>query len=647
MSTPVSTLPAAASAVAVPAAAEQPKKNEPRKEKKKKTPPAALLPNETITEGSVSIEYECRSGDTAGKGTAANDGPVFYNKVQVFNRDLSVLVISLFAQWRYIEKEELKAKKAGNKTGEAGAGMIAAEAKRKELYGLSAIQLDARLRETASTDGIEILDALAATGLRSIRYAKEVPGVKCVVSNDFEVDATAAAERNISQNGAADVCTAQNADALLAMIESKAGGRRGSQYDVIDLDPYGSAAPFVDGAVQALADGGLLCVTSTDMAVLSGNYPEVCYAKYGSMPIKSRFLHENALRILLHTLEAAATKYKRHIVPVLSLSIDFYIRVFVRVFERPQEVKQTASKRGFILQSGGCPTFYVQPVSRPENRADGHGPAFLHHGNARKQRGATPAARRKDRKKAEQDEDAGVEDDAAEQLTGDAKQRAEGMKVQDVANAGKAESDLPSSVTAADFLAPAFCNETGAPFKLAGPTWIAPLHDFDWVTAALDRLDCGADAFLSTQERLHGVLTAVSEELPDVPLYYTLPDLCAALHCSSPKMAEVKAALMHAGFRCSQTHREPDAVKTDAPPRVVWDIMRAWCKKHPVSEKRLSESRSAAAKILATEPTLEVSFATTAALRAKPKARRWAPNPEEYWGPKAASHGRKKSRPNL
>jgi tRNA G26 N,N-dimethylase Trm1 len=36
---------------------------------------------------------------------------------------------------------------------------------------------------------------------------------------------------------------------------------------VIDLDPYGSAAPFVDGAVQAVKSGGLICVTCTDMAV--------------------------------------------------------------------------------------------------------------------------------------------------------------------------------------------------------------------------------------------------------------------------------------------------------------------------------------------------------------------------------------------
>ena len=28
------------------------------------------------------------------------------------------------------------------------------------------------------------------------------------------------------------------------------------RFDVIDLDPYGTAAPFIDGAVQAVQDGG-------------------------------------------------------------------------------------------------------------------------------------------------------------------------------------------------------------------------------------------------------------------------------------------------------------------------------------------------------------------------------------------------------
>jgi tRNA (guanine26-N2/guanine27-N2)-dimethyltransferase len=34
-------------------------------------------------------------------------------------------------------------------------------------------------------------------------------------------------------------------------------------YHVVDLDPYGAPTPFLDPAMRAVADGGLLCVTAT------------------------------------------------------------------------------------------------------------------------------------------------------------------------------------------------------------------------------------------------------------------------------------------------------------------------------------------------------------------------------------------------
>lgn len=50
---------------------------------------------------------------------------------------------------------------------------------------------------------------------------------------------------------------------------------RSERVHCIDLDPYGTAAPFLDSAVQATEDGGLMAITCTDLAVLAGsNYPE-------------------------------------------------------------------------------------------------------------------------------------------------------------------------------------------------------------------------------------------------------------------------------------------------------------------------------------------------------------------------------------
>ncbi len=72
-------------------------------------------------------------------------------------------------------------------------------------------------------------------------------------------------------------------------------------------------------------------------AVLCGNNGEACWAKYGAYPLHRPFCHEMALRILLASIESHANRYKRHIVPVLSLSIDFYIRVWLSADAPPFE----------------------------------------------------------------------------------------------------------------------------------------------------------------------------------------------------------------------------------------------------------------------------------------------------------------------
>jgi hypothetical protein len=71
----------------------------------------------------------------------------------------------------------------------------------------------------------------------------------------------------------------------------------------VDLDPYGSPSVFLDSAVQSITEGGLLMCTATDMAVLCGNNGEVCYSKYGAYPLRGKYCHEMALRILLASIE--------------------------------------------------------------------------------------------------------------------------------------------------------------------------------------------------------------------------------------------------------------------------------------------------------------------------------------------------------
>jgi N2,N2-dimethylguanosine tRNA methyltransferase len=49
-----------------------------------------------------------------------------------------------------------------------------------------------------------------------------------------------------------------------------------------------------------------------------------------------------ALRLVLHMIATSAARYGRFITPLISLSIDFYVRLFVRVNTGALEVKRLA-----------------------------------------------------------------------------------------------------------------------------------------------------------------------------------------------------------------------------------------------------------------------------------------------------------------
>ena len=151
---------------------------------------------------------------------------------------------------------------------------------------------------------LRILEALSATGLRSIRYYNEVPNVARIIANDMDPTAVSVIRRSVILNGLnpeTQVIPNQG-DAALVMSMSLS---QGQAFDVVDLDPYGSAAQFIEPSIRCLSDGGLLCVTRTDLPVLCGNSPEICYGRYAGTPLKSPTTHEMAVRIVFQAVQAA------------------------------------------------------------------------------------------------------------------------------------------------------------------------------------------------------------------------------------------------------------------------------------------------------------------------------------------------------
>nr|XP_014086871.1 probable tRNA (guanine(26)-N(2))-dimethyltransferase [Bactrocera oleae] len=273
-------------------------------------------------------------------------GSVFYNPVQEFNRDLSVSVLNVFAR-RLLKERSIAAKK------------------NVKEENVETNNINVNIEDNTLTagqkyeNGLRILEALSATGLRSIRYAKEVAGVREIIANDLSKAAVESIGENVKHNKVENLIVPSQSDALTLMYLSTGNDKH---FDAIDLDPYGCPNRFLDAAVQSIANGGLLLVTATDMAVLAGNTPEACYAKYGCVPLRMKCCHEMALRILLHSIETHANRYGKYIEPLLSISADFYIRVFVRVHVSQAKCKYSMSKQSMVFQCTGCETFTLQPL---------------------------------------------------------------------------------------------------------------------------------------------------------------------------------------------------------------------------------------------------------------------------------------------
>lgn len=109
----------------------------------------------SITEGAATIRFK--------------EGEIFYNKVQAFNRDLSILAINAF-QKHYLDHP------------------------------------------------VKIAECLSATGLRSVRYAKEIHSVDFIMANDLDPAACEVISRNVASNQCDKIIRVSNFDAKYAII---------------------------------------------------------------------------------------------------------------------------------------------------------------------------------------------------------------------------------------------------------------------------------------------------------------------------------------------------------------------------------------------------------------------------------------------
>ncbi len=185
-------------------------------------------------------------------------------------------------------------------------------------------------------------DMLAATGVRGLRLLHESGAFGGLLFTERDPDAFGVLTQNAAEY-LREGARVQRHDARRPFGES------GFAY--VDVDPFGTPVPFVDPALTALAPGGLLAVTATDLPVLTGVSRGVCEARYGARPIRGSRGNEGGLRIVMAYLARQAAAFGRRLHPVLAYVHDHYVRCYARI-ERRAAAEPIGSEVTFVPGPG-------------------------------------------------------------------------------------------------------------------------------------------------------------------------------------------------------------------------------------------------------------------------------------------------------
>ncbi len=226
--------------------------------------------------------------------------PIFYNPAMELNRDLTLISIATYSELMDIDIED-----------------------------------------------ITYIEALAGTGIRGFRVLNEV-GYANVILNDINPLCTRFMQFNAREfppSFRAHVAILNyDANHLLASIRLWR-----KPVDIIDIDPFGTPAPFIDSAIRALKrKNGLLLVTATDTAPLIGKFPNSALRKYGVWTAPTLCGGEIGVRSLIYFVHRIATKYSIAVRPLFGFFLGNFIKIAFLTIPGKRIVDKFWRKIGWI-----------------------------------------------------------------------------------------------------------------------------------------------------------------------------------------------------------------------------------------------------------------------------------------------------------
>ena len=246
---------------------------------------------------------------------------------------------------------------------------------------------------TSADKPVRAFDALCSTGVRVRRWRNEIPTelqsrlrITGNDLNDFALswainshnsnlpDYTENIEMNHDRYGSmaqrlpVNGIYFQRMDAKLAMADAS--------YQWIDIDPFGSPVPFIDSAIQSLARTGVLEVTATDTAALTGSSLSSQKRRYGAQGIVDDYAHDDAVRVLLGMIAKTAAMHDRIIKPILSLFDGHHVRVSVLIKTSKEAASNFQEQLGYRLRTKDVPYKFIKYPSADQIKS-ASGPLWI------------------------------------------------------------------------------------------------------------------------------------------------------------------------------------------------------------------------------------------------------------------------------
>jgi len=202
----------------------------------------------------------------------------------------------------------------------------------------------------------EYVDTMGATGVRGLRVAHEC-GIPVTI-NDRDTKAVELIQKNVEYSGLNNVTVTKNdVNVLLS----------GHRFDAVDLDPFGTPAPFIDSGIRSARR--FLMVTATDTAPLCGAHKKAGMRRYFSQPLNNEYHRETGLRTLLGFVVREALKYDIGLVPQFCFAHEHFVRLHLQFRRGAAAAERTLSSIGYIMQCPKCPFRSEQHGMLPQTMA--------------------------------------------------------------------------------------------------------------------------------------------------------------------------------------------------------------------------------------------------------------------------------------